>query len=120
MENRIEVEAADAIAKIKEWYRPADYQLVTVAALDTGAKMEFQWIFGAYGKMNELTIFRAYFDYDVLIPTLTSVIPSAWIIEREIVDLFGVKIEGAKPGLMLDSDSVQAPLRKKAKGVAHE
>jgi len=112
VEQRIEVTPSNAIAEMAKWYLPTEHQLITVVALDTGSQLELQWIFSAYGKLNDRTVFRAYFDYSALIPTLTRYIPSAWIIEREIVDLFGVQIEGTQPGLMLDSDSIQAPLRK--------
>jgi NADH:ubiquinone oxidoreductase subunit C len=44
------------------------------------------------------------------IPSITSIIPSAIVSQREIVDMFGIKVEDSESGFYLDEDSLQKPL----------
>ncbi len=44
------------------------------------------------------------------IPSLVDILPSAIISQRELVDMFGLKVEDSSKGLYLDEDSLSAPL----------
>ena len=73
-------------------------------------KMEVQWIFSKYEALDEVIIYYAEIKYNDIIPTITDMIPSAIISQRELVDMFGVTVEGSAKGLYLDEDSIQMPL----------
>jgi NADH:ubiquinone oxidoreductase subunit C len=60
--------------------------------------------------MDEIVIFYDEIDYTQIIPSIVEIIPSAIISQRELVDMFGVSIEGSEKGLYLDEDSLQMPL----------
>ena len=62
-------------------------------------------------------VFRAEnVEYSAKIPSIVSVVPSAWIAEWELADLFGLDVENATKGVFIEPDAPQAPLRK---GEAH-
>ena len=75
-----------------------------------GEKLEIQWIFSKYESMDEIVIFNCEIGYKDIIPTVVDIIPSAIISQRELVDMFGVEVEGSLKGLYLDEDSQQMPL----------
>ena len=97
---------------IKEFYDPERWHFITVNGTDLGGKVELKWFFSSYEDVNTYTVFVSEAGYDDEIPTITYIIPSAWISEWELADLFGLNVEGAKKGLFLDPDSPQAPLRR--------
>jgi len=47
------------------------------------------------------------------IPSITDIVPSAWVAEAELVDLIDIKIENTEKGFVLEPDSETGPLRKK-------
>ena len=73
-------------------------------------RLEVQWIFSKYETMDEIVMFYVECDYRDVIPSVVESIPSAIISQRELVDMFGVVVEGSEKGLYLDDDSKQAPL----------
>jgi len=97
---------------IAAFYTPEAFHFLGINALnnDDGG-VEVQWIFAHYGARDVNVMFYTHIQDDALIPSLNSLIPSAWIGERELIDLFGLRIDGMEAGLMLDSDSLNAPLR---------
>jgi len=108
---KIDVTIENVIATIEAFYKPREWHFLTLNALNAPEDaIELQWIFSRYGAKDEMVIFTLTCKRDVTIPTLTGVIPSAIMSERETVDMFGVTIEGAEKGLYLDEDSRQMPL----------
>jgi len=97
--------------KILEFYDEKLWHFLTLngVALD-GEKLEVQWIFSKYETMDEIVIFYSEIGYKDIIPTVEDIIPSAIISQRELVDMFGVEVEGSSKGLYLDEDSQQMPL----------
>lgn len=97
--------------EIKEFYDYKTWHFLTLngVALEDN-KMEVQWIFSKYEAMDEIVIYFAEIKYTDIIPSIEDIIPSAIISQRELVDMFGVEVEGSKKGLYLDEDSKSAPL----------
>lgn len=113
----IEVNVENVVDMIKGWYKEDKYHYVTVNATDNGGNLTIDWIFSKYYDKNKLTVFRAEnVSYDTKIPSIVSVVPSAWIAEWELADLFGLDVENAAKGVFIEPDGPQAPLRK---GEAH-
>ena len=102
---------------IKSWYDESKYHYVTVNATDNGGSVTIDWIFSKYYEKNKLVVFRVEnVEYSVKIPSIVSVVESAWIAEWELADLFGLDVENATKGVFIEPDAPQAPLRK---GEAH-
>jgi Ni,Fe-hydrogenase III component G len=102
---------------IKSWYDESKYHYVTVNATDNGGSVTIDWIFSKYYEKNKLVVFRVEnVEYSAKIPSIVSVVESAWIAEWELADLFGLDVENATKGVFIEPDAPQAPLRK---GEAH-
>jgi len=71
---------------------------------------EIQYIFSKYNAIDEVVIYFTNVKKDETVPSITAIIPSAIISQREIVDMFGIEVEGSEKGLYLDEDSLSAPL----------
>ncbi len=99
------------VDEIKEFYDYKAWHFLTIngVALPEN-KLEIQWIFSKYEALDDVVVYYVECDYKDLIPSVVEIIPSAEISQREIVDMFGVKVEGSEKGLYLDEDSLQAPL----------
>lgn len=97
--------------EIREFYNPTLHHFLTLngVALDE-KKTEIQWIFSTYGEIDNVETFYAIVNQDDVIPSVLDLIPSAIMSQREIVDMFGIKVEGSEKGLYLDEDSLQKPL----------
>jgi len=109
----IEVNVENVVDMIRGWYKEDKYHYVTVNATDNGGNLTIDWIFSKYYDKNKLTVFRAEnVSYDTKIPSIVSVVPSAWISEWELADLFGLDVENAAKGVFIEPDAPQAPLRK--------
>jgi len=67
-------------------------------------------MFSRYESLDDVVIYYAEIERGEVVPSIVDIVPSAIISQREIVDLFGVKIEGSAKGLYLDEDSLQMPL----------
>ena len=112
---KIETSLETLVADIGGFYVPEQYHFLTVNGIDVGeGKIELQWIFSQYGVKDDVTLFFTVISYDASVPSVRSLIPSAYLSEMEIVDLFGLKIEGAQKGLYLDHDSMPTPLRRES------
>jgi ech hydrogenase subunit D len=86
---------------------------MTVNATDLGGKLQIDWLFSKYKDKNIIQIFRIpEVGYDAKIPSIVSVIPSAWLSEWELADLFGLDVENAATGVFIAPDAPKAPLRK--------
>lgn len=108
---KIKASLENIVDEIKNFY---DYKLWHFLTLNGVAlpenKLEVQWIFSKYEALDDLVVFYAECDYKDVIPSIVEIIPSAIISQREIVDMFGVTVEGSEKGLYLEKDSLQAPL----------
>jgi len=110
--DEVKVPLRDVRKAIKEFYDPEKWHFITVNGTDLGGKVEIKWFFTKYGEKEVFKVFTAEAGYDDEVPTITYIIPSAWISEWELADLLGLNVEGAKKGLFLEPDSPQAPLRR--------
>jgi NADH:ubiquinone oxidoreductase subunit C len=83
----------------------------TLVGVDDGdGNLEVIYLFDHQG---DLLTLRTTYGLDEVIPSISDVYPAAEVIERELVDLFGVTVEGREPWLLLTPESgVRAPLRK--------
>jgi Ni,Fe-hydrogenase III component G len=108
----IPVNLSNLREKIKEIYDEKDYHFITINGTDNGEKIEIKYFFAKYGKEEKPIAISLEIDYDQTLPSITDIIPSAWIAEEELKDLLGVNVEGAKGGVFLEPDSPKAPLRK--------
>ncbi|HLD23817.1 MAG TPA: NADH-quinone oxidoreductase subunit C [Sulfuricurvum sp.] len=109
---KIETTLSALLNDIGAFYEATKWHFLSVNGIDLGeGKIELQWIFSKYGVKDEIVIYYALSDYDTPVPSLVSLIPSSIMGEREIVDMFGLKVDGAERGLYLDEDSMAHPLR---------
>jgi len=109
---KIETTLSTLVNDIGAFYIPNEWHFLSVNGVDLGeGKIELQWIFSKYGVKDEVVIYYALSDYETPVPSIVTLIPSAFMGEREIVDMFGLKVEGAESGLYLDEDSLPHPLR---------
>lgn len=108
---KIKVTLDNVKEKIKDFYDEKVWHFITlngVALADE--KTEIQWIFSRYQSQDDIVIYYTEIEQKEIIPSLVDIIPSAIISQREIVDMFGIKVEGSSSGLYLDADSLQMPL----------
>jgi NADH:ubiquinone oxidoreductase subunit C len=94
--------------------------LGTITGLDDGEHFEIIYHFyNAEGLMLNLKIFTP--RDNPRVPTITEVYPGAFLYERELMDLFGIVVEGTPPGrhypLPEDWPAGEYPLRKDWKGL---
>ena len=109
---KIETTLDTLLNDIGAFYVPKQWHFLSVNGIDLGeGKIELQWIFSQYGVKDEIVIYYALSDYETAVPSIVSLIPSAIMGEREIVDMFGLSVDGAERGLYLDEDSMSHPLR---------
>ncbi len=108
---KVEVTLKNVVNVIREFYKPTKHHFLTLngLAIDENTT-EIQWIFSKYNSQDHITVFYTNVKEDDLIPSITQIIPSAIISQREIVDMFGLKVEDSQSGLYLDEDSLQKPL----------
>lgn len=113
--NRIEVPFDRIRSEIREFYKEDTHHFVIMNGLDLGDKIEVQWFFANYAPPGDVTMFVSYANYDSVIPTIADIVASSWATEAEFYDLFGVKVENAVKGFVLETDSPEAPLRREKK-----
>lgn len=106
-----EIKLDNLLTEINSFYDYKTHHFVCMNANNLGEnQLKLQWIFSLYGLLDEYYVLWAMSDFTSNIPSITHIIPSAIMSEAEIVDLFGVNIEGIKGGLYLDETSPTAPL----------
>ncbi len=109
---KIKVTLLDIVEEIKSFYDYKKWHFLTINGVALQDNMlEVQWIFSKYETLEEIVIFYVEIQYEDIIPSIVNIIPSAIISQRELVDMFGVEVEGSAKGLYLDKDSIQMPLR---------
>ncbi|MCX6051758.1 MAG: NADH-quinone oxidoreductase subunit C [Campylobacterales bacterium] len=108
---KIEVSLGTVRDVIGDFYEYKKWHFLTINGLALAEnKMEVQWIFSKYEALDESVVYFAQIAYTDVIPSIVDLIPSAIISQRELVDMFGVQVEGSEKGLYLDEDSLQSPL----------
>ena len=108
---KIKINLSSVREKIDSFYDEKMWHFLTLngVALEN-EKIEIQWIFSMYEAMDEIVIIYAEINQEDVVPSVVDMIPSAIISQREVVDMFGVEVEGSEKGLYLDEDSPQRPL----------
>lgn len=109
--NKIKSSLETIVQDIEKFYIESKHHFLTLngVALDENT-IEVQWIFCEYGIQNSNTVFYVEVKKDETVPSVTQILPSAIISQRELVDMFGLKVEDSEKGLYLDEDSLTAPL----------
>lgn len=108
---KIEVTLENVREKIKEFYKEREWHFLTINGVALKEeRLEIQWIFSKYEALDEIKVFYAEIGYRDVVPSVVDMIPSAIISQREVVDMFGIEIEGSQKGLYLDEDSLKSPL----------
>ena len=110
---RIDTTLQNVKADIGNFYKYEKHHFIVMNAVDLGQKIEVQWFFSDYDHPCEVTAFCAQVEPDEEIPSIKSIISSAWVAEAELVDLIDIHIENTEKGFVLEPDSEFAPLRKK-------
>lgn len=109
---KIETTLPTLLTDLGAFYDPKQWHYLTVNGIDLGeGRIELQWIFSRYGVRDDVVVYYALSDYATSVPSVTPLIPSAFMGEREIVDMFGLSVENTPGGLYLDEDSQPHPLR---------
>ena len=108
---KIESTIETIVKDIEKFYVEKTWSFLTLNGVKLDAETtEIQWIFSKYAAMDEVVIFYIEVTQEQIIPSIVELIPSAIISQREIVDMFGIAVEGSSKGLYLDEDSEQMPL----------
>jgi hypothetical protein len=110
---RIETSIQTLKTDIGNFYQVDKHHFIVMNAVDLGQKIEIQWFFSDYEYPCEVTAFCTQVEPNEEIPSLKSMISSAWVAEAELVDLIDINIEDTEKGFVLEPDSEFAPLRKK-------
>ncbi len=108
---KIETSLDTLLKDLEEFYDYKVWEFMTLNGVKIDEQTtEVQWIFSKYGAIDESVIFFTNVNSSDTIPSIVELIPSAIISQRELVDMFGVEVEGSEKGLYLDEDSPNAPL----------
>ncbi len=106
-----EIELKNLKQEVKSFYDKNSWHFVCLNADDINGNCKLQWIFSKYETKDEYMIFTTTISYETKVPSIMDIIPSAIMSEREVVDMFGIDIEGIDKGLYLDETSTKNPLR---------
>ena len=112
---KIESSLQTILKDISLWLDNEKWRFSSVFAIDLKDSLQIKWVFAPIGLKEELMEFTAIAQYNEQIPSINSIVPSAWIAEWELHEMMGVSVENAKHGLFLEPDMLKAPLRKDAK-----
>jgi len=107
---KIEIKLENLKEKITSFYDVDMYRFVSVNAIDLIDSFEIHWVF--IDKNYNFKVLYTILSYDRVVPSIKDIVPSAFISEMEIADLFGIDIEDTQKGAFLEPDMV-APLRSK-------
>lgn len=106
-----QAEAIEGVRATAEEMRSKGARLMAVAARDNGdGTFELIYLYDVGGRMQDRR-FNLLPDQEV--DTISGIYAGATNMERENVDLFGLKFKGMSPGLLLEAGKSPAcPLRK--------
>jgi len=111
MINRKQTSLETVVEDIKNFYKKEQDHFLTLNGVKIDEETtQIQWIFSKYAKRDQITMFYVDVKQYEIIPSIIEILPSAIISQREIVDMFGLDVEGSSKGLYLDEDSQQMPL----------
>lgn len=87
-------------------------RLITITGVDLGEEIEVIYHFD----LEQIVNLRIILEYDQMLPTISEIFFPARLYERELCEMFGVKIRGVEGGILLSKDMLgKAPLRKRYK-----
>lgn len=96
---------------IQNFYHKTTWHFLTLNGVKIDQNTtEIQWIFKEYNNKGDIVMFYCEVLEDEVVPDICDILPSAIISQREIVDMFGIKVENSPKGLYLDEDSKTMPL----------
>ena len=108
---KIESSLENIIDEIKSFYDEKKWHFITLNGVClSDEKIEIQWMFSKYEALDDVLVYFIEANYTDVIPSIVDIVPSAIISQRELVDMFGIKVQGSESGLYLEKDSKQAPL----------
>lgn len=108
---KIQSSLESIVADIKSFYDEKKWHFMTLNGVAISDEIiEIQWMFSKYEALDDIYVYYIQASYKDIIPSIVDIVPSAIISQREIVDMFGLHVEGSESGLYLDKDSKQAPL----------
>jgi len=103
----------NVVEDIKNWYDKEKYHYVTINGIDEGNKLTIDWIFSDYNEKNKMYVFRVKeVEFDKTIPSISNIIPSAWLAEWELRDMFDINVENTQKGIFIKDEKIIGPLRK--------
>lgn len=103
-----ETELLDEVHRLRE----TDARLITITGVDLGESIEVIYHFDFDGIVNV----RAVFGHDDKMPSISEIFSYARLYERELSEMFDIKIAGIDQGLLLSEDMRgKGPLRKSFK-----
>ncbi|MFN4285714.1 MAG: NADH-quinone oxidoreductase subunit C [Lacibacter sp.] len=110
--NKIETTVETLLQDIGNFYRPDRHHFIVMNAVEVGSQLEVQWFFCDYAPPCAETVFYMRIDPATEVPSIRSIVASAWVAEAELVDLMNIRIEGTQKGFVLEPDFNGSPLRK--------
>jgi len=111
MINRIETSLENLVSDIESFYDKNIWHFLTLNGVKIDEDTtEIQWIFAKYGVPDESTMYYTFVKQNDIIPSISHILPSAYISQMEIIDMFGIEVQNTKKGLYLDEDSQTMPL----------
>ena len=103
-----QTELLDEVHRLRE----AGARLITITGVDLGESIEVIYHFDLDGILNV----RAVFGHEDKMPSISETFSYARLYERELSEMFNLKIEGIERGLLLSEDMRgKGPLRKSFK-----
>lgn len=89
-------------------------RLIAITGNDLG-NGKFELIYH-FSKAAEITNLKVEIDEDTRVESVTGLFPYAELMESELLDYFGIKVNGARPNVFLEPGSgICTPLRKPKK-----
>ncbi|TCL60888.1 NADH:ubiquinone oxidoreductase subunit C [Hydrogenispora ethanolica] len=110
----------DVVAALREWGMA---EIGTITGLDSGS--HFELIYHMYNNEGLLLNLKVFIPREEpRIPTVSHIYPGVFLYERELMDMFGIVVDGTPPGrrypLPDDWPEGNYPLRKDWKGFPEE
>ena len=116
MNDDVDRDASRGIRDVAAAMRERGARLITVAARDRGdGTIELTYFFDEDGRIVD---HRLAVEAEQEVDSISDIYAGATNMERENIDLLGMRFKGLKPGLLLVDKSVKAPLRKRPEGEA--
>ena len=105
-------------AKAEEHKKNGDRLMTLIAFEGQTGEFELRYLFDASGKILQDTIMIMP-EWEV--ESISDVYKAGLNMEREVIDLFGLKFKGVLPGLLMDKDKgIIAPLRKRVSDIKED